>query len=93
MAGVGVTGTRKDVSSSPAWLWVGPPTAAMSSGVAGERMKRVESRREVAELRFRNSLVGEMSVVVVVDLAGVSKGMRFPFRLERAFGSIDLRRL
>ena len=51
----------------------------------------MDSRREVAELRFRNSFVGEM--LAVVGFAGVSAGTRLPLRFESILGSIDLRRL
>lgn len=42
--------------------------------------------------KVRNSCVGEMSLLGSI-FGGVSAGIRLPLRLERARGSIDLRRL
>lgn len=50
------------------------------------------SRRETGVSKVRNSLVGETLLMAAI-FAGVSAGIRLPLRLERARGSIDLRRL
>ena len=50
------------------------------------------SRREAGVSKVRNSLVGEI-VLGGRSLRSVSAGTRFPLRLERARGSMDLRRL
>ncbi len=58
-------------------------------GVRGCCMMKV-SRREAGVSKGTKSLLGDKLDGV---LAGVSAGTRFPFRLKRARGSIDLRLL
>ena len=60
-------------------------------GVCGCGIIKV-SRRETGVSKVRNSLVADM-VLDGASFAGVSAGIKLPLRLERARGSIDLRRL
>lgn len=72
----------------------------MAIGARGVSMMNV-SRREAGVLNGMKSNSAAAAAAVVcllgdtlaVVFAGVSAGMRFPFRFKRARGSIDLRRL
>lgn len=69
----------------------------MEIGARGVSMMNV-SRREAGVLNGMKSAAAAATVCLLGEtlngvLAGVSAGMRFPFRFKRARGSIDLRRL
>lgn len=69
----------------------------MVIGARGVSMMNV-SRREAGVLNGMKSVAAAATVCLLGDtlsavLAGISAGMRFPFRFKSARGSIDLRRL